>query len=287
MTKEQFETFYSSLKKINAISENGSGLEKSQELKDVISGIQSIREDQYNRLFELGMRKEDLEKDLEAFFKPVFSPSQTSQLADLKSMTGDFFYIRKSFQLSHLDKVHRNSFKNANEFSDYFYLQLFTDYFETLTNRIRGISIAFHQFPNDYAKGPSFLLYENLKSEKLLPSLEEIMLEESLRHFRNDISHGQFICDQKSIMSIVDPKNAVLIQKQTEISKSKRRIYFSNVRALIVYHILFSTEFDLRFFQLPLSHSSIDMELWQEYYHLYLNSWITQQEITNQASAHS
>lgn len=287
MTDEQFKEFFDGLKAIGSLSNNRSKLGQSTELKNVILGIERIRDDQFERLKAYGLLKAELQADLNSFFDPVFSSPGGQILTAIKEMTGNFFYLKKSFQLSHLDNVHRQVFKTKDEFSDYFYLQLFTDYFETLTNRIKGISIAFHPLEEKLAKMNAFEVFKKLKVLGLLPTLEDIMISDTLRPFRNTISHGQFICEGKKISAIVDSAKAVQVNQPTQTNESRRTEYYTKTQILIVYHILFSTEFDLRFFQLPLSPSSIDMELWQEYYQLYLSSWITQQEITNQASAHS
>lgn len=288
MRKSEFSAFYASLSELNgALHEVPlSEIAGSINYRKILEGIETIKYDQLIKLQTItDFDPKDIVEDLDNYFDPVFKIDSENICDALKRSTGDFFYVKKSFQLSHIRKQLSGISKDKVGMRNYFYLQLYSDYFETLTKRLQGLCIlvADDFQENDETRveniKSSDRFYRRILSRKPMKVLEFIRLNNDLRKHRNKLSHGQVLCGDGHIEVIDNAKKSVNYESETTKSSILKADYFPRLNSLMVFLVLFSTEFDLRFFRLIERQQLSSENTWKEYFDLYFKSWQAQQQL--------
>ena len=154
----KFKAFRAAMNNLESLLERPEEVGVSSDFATFIKGIKTIKEDKLGIISEHTLvPKQKINDDLQSFFEPVFANRGQETVRIIKRATGDFFFIKKSFQLSHIKSLIKQNEGIKAELGDYFYLNLYHDYLETLTNRLKGLYGAFHTRETN-SEIPSFFL---------------------------------------------------------------------------------------------------------------------------------
>ena len=277
MTKEEFTDFRKHLFKLGDLK-SVEEQQQSESLSKVIDGIGILQEVLVSRIvhFLKTINGGEVLDEIEGLVKKSCPVEVGNFWEKLRGEDAGWFYFRKTFQLSHLHGVSSRNLENCAELGDYFYLQLYTDYYETFAKRVKCFMI---QFDTDLANslGSSTkqfytsICYPEHGSELGLEVLKLMEIEDYHNKIRNSINHGGLIAHPDRLEYIPLNAHASFTEPKDD--------YIPKIRAFITYSVLFSTQLDLQLFKLMKSGENINEPLWKEYFDLYLNSWKRHQEL--------
>lgn len=272
MTNEEFEDFRNALWELGGI-ESVQDQRSSETLLEVIKGIEIIREVLISRIFHFLGRNEarGIREEIDRLVEKSCPIDDPDFWAKIKSGSRSWFYFKKSFQLSHLHGIYSRKLEDFDELRDYSYLQLYSDYYESFAQRLRGNFKEFEALSNTVIKKGTSDFYQSVCDKFDLQILHGMDIENYHNEVRNSINHG--------ILITYEEKLEYLTLSGGHLRSELKGEYVPKIRALITYSVLYSTQVDLLLFRELKSGKPVDETIWREYFAHYIKSWKRHKEL--------
>lgn len=263
--------------------------EDLEDMKSIINEIELLK-----IYFEKKMNDKDSGRyrkvisDLDYFyqkFRECFKDSNEI-ISYINEETEDFFFLRKTYQLSHCYGVFNDNI-NGNEdipedVINYYFLYLFLDSFESFAkflqpifkriwNKSGHITSKYYDNKDIYDD-----LYNHLFEEReIYLGIDYYDIFNFYRHLRNEIAHSTILIsgNKFEIRKITNRGYQINLKRKKQYEECDTKSIFHDIEIFLMVMIIYATEFDIMMLRICLDRDNKSFSSWKKYLHVYWNSW--------------
>ena len=268
MTDAEYVEFLASLKREYQLLDDKKTFKALNELPMIMEKLKGMIEENYSGATSyFGLEVPDFRSRLYKFLGLYFNDEKNPEelLMHFQVNSGNFFTLKKGYQLSHATGLYRNVVLKAEGYNDdimqYYKGRLFIDQYETLPVLLHPILMS---LPNKLEKIPQQPNKKGKKEYETICSHLDLGKNEDINHFvdlRHNFSHS----------------NALFLDDQFEFWKRKgkpQKLDFEEINQkmdlMANLLVLFATEIDLRILAQANSGNDKIFPLWMEYFEIYV-----------------
>lgn len=268
MTDAEYVEFLASLKREYQLLNDKKTFKAMKELPRIMETLKAMIQEIYSGATSyFGLEVADFRSRLDKFLRLYFNDEKDPEelFMHFQENSGNFFTLKKGYQLSHATGLYRNVVLKAEGYDDdimqYYKGRLFIDQYETLPVLLHPI---FMSLPNKQGKTPQQPNPKGKKEYETICSHLDLGENDDINYLvdlRQNFSHSNalFLDDQFEFWKRIGKPREMNFEEITQ-----KMDLMANLL------VLFATEIDLRILALAKSGNDKIFPLWMEYFDIYV-----------------